>query len=101
MKNFLYMAAVACLALFASCEKQGVEHTGDPTGKLYGRWVLDTKDIVTVNGTEEPVSKSTDYTDKRFFLGIGESPTPFAAAKDDTFSLIQPCLSIQASISLP
>ena len=84
MKNFLYMAAIACLTLFTSCEKQGVDHTGDPTGKLYGRWVLDTKEAVTVNGTEEPVSKTTDYTDDRFFLGIGEFPVPFAAAKEGT-----------------
>ena len=47
MKNFFYMAAIACLALFTSCEKQGVDHTGDDTGKLYGRWVLDTKNVVT------------------------------------------------------
>ena len=84
MKNFLYMAAVACLALFASCEKQGVDHTGDPTGKLYGRWVLDTKETVTVNGTEDPVNDFTDYSDDRFFLGIAEFPVPFAAAKEGT-----------------
>jgi hypothetical protein len=84
MKNFFYMAAIACLALFTSCEKQGVDHTGDPTGKLYGRWVLDTKDVVTVNGTNEPVTDFTDYSDDRFFLGIGDFPVPFAAAKEGT-----------------
>ena len=82
MRNFLYMAAIACLALFSSCEKQG--NTGDSAAELYGRWVLDSKDVVTVNGTDDPVSESTDFTEDRFFLGIGEFPIPFAAAKEGT-----------------
>ena len=83
MKNFIYMAAIACLALFTSCEKQGVEHTGDDTGKLYGRWVLDTKTIVDESDLkEEPSITNTDYANDHFFLGIGEFPFPFAAAKE-------------------
>ena len=83
MRNFLYMAAIACLTLFTSCDKLG-DHTGDPSGQLYGRWVLDSKEVVTVNGTDDPVSETTDFTDDRFFLGISEFPIPFAAAKEGT-----------------
>ncbi len=71
MKRMIFMAAVACLALFVSCEKQSVEHTGDPTGKLYGTWVLDTKDIVTetiTSGKSETNRMSTDFTDANFYL---------------------------------
>ena len=75
MKRIFYMAAVACLALFASCEKQSVEHTGDPTGKLYGKWVLDTKDVVTetiTNGKSETNKVNTDFTGEHFFLLLAE-----------------------------
>lgn len=43
MKTKLLMAAIACIALFSSCDKQGVPHTGDDTGNLYGIWQLDKK----------------------------------------------------------
>ena len=71
MRRMIFMAAVACLALFVSCEKQSVEHTGDPTGKLYGTWVLDTKDVVsetTTNGKSEQGRINTDFTDGSFYL---------------------------------
>ena len=85
MKNFIYMAAIACLALFTSCEKQGVDHTGDQTGKLYGRWVLETKHVVTESTTEGETStdtKDTDYSNDHFFMGIGEFPFPHAMVKE-------------------
>lgn len=71
MRRMIFMAAVACLALFVSCEKQSVEHTGDPTGKLYGTWVLDTKNVVsetTTNGKSEQDRINTDFTDGSFYL---------------------------------
>lgn len=67
----IFMAAIACLALFVSCEKQSVEHTGDPTGKLYGTWVLDTQEVVSetiTSGKTETNKMSTDYTDGNFYL---------------------------------
>ena len=85
MKNFIYMAAIACLALFTSCEKQGVDHTGDETGKLYGRWVLETKHVVTESTTEGETStdvKDTDFSNEHFFMGIGEFPIPHAMVKE-------------------
>ena len=75
MKRIFYMAAVACLALFTSCEKPSVEHTGDPTGKLYGKWVLDTKDVVSetiTNGKSETKKVNTDFTDEHFYLLLAE-----------------------------
>ena len=85
MKKFFYLAAIACLALFTSCEKQGVDHTGDETGKLYGRWVLDTRDVVTettINGETTSDSENTNYANDHFFLGIGEFPIPHALVKE-------------------
>ena len=75
MKRFFYMAAVACLALFASCQKQSVEHTGDDTGKLYGSWTLDTKNVVSesiVNGKTTSENEDTDFTNADFLLLLEE-----------------------------
>lgn len=85
MKNFICMAAIACLALFTSCEKQGVGHTGDDTGKLYGRWVLDTKNVVTeitANGKTTTSSDDTEFYDDHFFLLLAEPRV--ALAKEGT-----------------
>lgn len=85
MKNFICMAAIACLALFTSCEKQGVDHTGDDTGKLYGRWVLDTKNVVTeitTNGKTTTSSNDTEFYDDHFFLLLAEPRV--ALAKEGT-----------------
>ena len=43
MKRFLFLAAILAAALFTSCEKEGVPHTGDLTGNLYGVWTLTNK----------------------------------------------------------
>lgn len=81
MKNFFYMAAIACLALFTSCEKQGVDHTGDETGKLYGRWVLDTKTVTDENAPQaDPIV--TNFYDDHFFLLLAEPRV--AMAKEGT-----------------
>ena len=85
MRNFFCMAAIACLALFTSCEKQGVDHTGDDTGKLYGRWVLDTKNVVTEitkNGETTTTSDDTDFSNDHFFLLLAEPQV--ALAKEGT-----------------
>ena len=85
MKNFFYMAAIACLALFTSCEKQGVDHTGDDTGKLYGRWVLDTKNVVTEytsDGKTTTDSEDTNFANDHFFLLLAEPRV--AMAKEGT-----------------
>ena len=58
MKKLFLMAAVACLALFVSCEK-GVDHTGDSTGGLYGIWALKTKTEIT-HKTDGDVTKEVD-----------------------------------------
>ena len=75
MRNFIYMAAITCLALFTSCEKQGVDHTGDDTGKLYGRWVLDTKNVVTeitTDGKTTTDTEDTNFASDHFFLLLAE-----------------------------
>lgn len=82
MKKLLFAAAIACLALFTSCEKQGVPHTGDTSGNLYAVWALDTKTEVT--GTATP--NTVDYTACHFYVTFGEFPFPHAIAKKGSFT---------------
>lgn len=72
MKKFLYAAAIACLALFTSCEKQGVDHTGDATGSLYGVWALDSKTNVTKDSNNKEIRNEVDYSSCHFFLSLSE-----------------------------
>ena len=71
MKKILFAAALACLALFTSCEKEGVENTGDTSGNLYGVWVLDT--VAESAGAGKEVTE-TDYSGVHFYLALGEFP---------------------------
>jgi len=81
MKKLLFAAAVACMAVFTSCEKQGVSHTGDETGILYGVWELQTK-VVTIetnNGGEaKNSSETTDFKGDHFMLRLYEPRLAFA-----------------------
>ena len=63
MKKLFYLAAVACMALLASCEKEGVTHTGDDTGNLYGVWALTTKTVTSLSSDGTNSTKETDYTE--------------------------------------
>lgn len=83
MKKLFLMAAVACLALFVSCEK-GVEHTGDSTGGLYGVWALKTKTEIT-HKTDGDVTKEVDYSGVHFYLTLSEFPFPHAFGKKASF----------------
>ena len=82
MKKYFILAAFACLALlFVSCDKQGVPHTGDETGTLYGIWYLKTKTDVSGSDT-----KTVDYTKCHFYLSLSEFPFPHAIAKKGSFT---------------
>jgi hypothetical protein len=85
MKKLLYLAAIACITLFTSCDKMGVPHTGDITGNIYGIWALDTKTIATPtsNGID---TKDYDYTSVHFYLALSEFPIPHALAKKGSFT---------------
>ena len=69
MKKIIFAAFAACLALFTSCDKSGVDHTGDATGKLYGTWVLDTKTVG---------NQTTDFSGDNFILYLFEPMLAFA-----------------------
>jgi len=88
MKKLLFAAAIACLAIFSSCDKQGVIHTGDVSGNLYGVWALSTKTEVYQSGSSEneKTEKTTDYSKVHFYLALGEFPFPHAIAKKGSFS---------------
>ena len=86
MKRFLYLAALACMAFCVSCEKDGVSHTGDKSGKLYGIWTLTTKTEVVTNSEGKEVAKEVDYTDNHFYLALSEFPFPHAIAKKGSFT---------------
>ncbi len=83
MKRILFAAAIACMALFTSCEKQGVDNTGDTTGNLYGVWTLDS---VTEASSSSDKGTVTDYSGVHFYLSIGEFPFPHAIAKKGSFT---------------
>lgn len=85
MKKFFFAAALACLALFTACEKSGVDHTGDKTGKIYGRWALDTKNVVvesTTDGKTKTETSDTDFSADHFYLLLAEPQV--ALAKEGT-----------------
>ena len=84
MKKLLFMAAVACLAVFSSCEKQGVNHTGDLNGDLYGVWALDSKTTVTKDTNGKEVRDEVDYSSFHFFLTLSEPR--LALAKKGSFT---------------
>lgn len=85
MKKFFLLAAAACLALFVSCEKQGVPHTGDETGTLYGIWTLKTKTEITKSSSGD-VTKDVDYTNCHFYLALSDFPIPHAIGKKGSFT---------------
>ena len=84
MKRFLLFAAILAAALFTSCEKQGVPHTGDVTGNLYGVWNLTSKSIVDKNDSSK--SLNDDYTNVHFYVAFGEFPFPHAIGKKGSFT---------------
>lgn len=86
MRRFLYLAALACMAFCVSCEKDGVSHTGDKSGKLYGIWTLTTKTEVITNSDGKEATKEVDYTDNHFYLALSEFPFPHAIAKKGSFT---------------
>lgn len=73
------------MALFTSCEKEGVPHTGDKTGDLYGVWILNTKAETVVTDSEVNTTE-TDYTKVHFYLALSEFPFPHAIAKKGSFT---------------
>ena len=83
MKRLLFLAAI--VALFASCEKEGVPHTGDVSGNLYAVWALKTKTVVTQTNNG-PETVDTDYTNNHFYVAFGEFPFPHAIAKKGSFT---------------
>lgn len=85
MKKTFLLAVIACIALFTSCEKQGVPHTGDLTGNIYGIWELTSKPeaIQTSEGVDK---KDYDYTKVHFYLALAEFPIPHAIAKKGSFT---------------
>ena len=85
MKRFLFLAAIFAAALFTSCEKEGVPHTGDLTGNLYGVWTLTNKTEV-VKSNDGDKTSNVDYTNVHFYLAFGEFPFPHAIAKKGSFT---------------
>ena len=81
MKQF--MIAVAVAALFVSCNKEEVIHTGDFTGTLYGIWALDTKTETYKSGNSEK-TEETDYSKTHFYLSLSEPR--LALAKKGSFT---------------
>lgn len=86
MKKIFYLAAIACMTLFASCEKEGVTHTGDFSGDLYGVWALTTKSTVAQQSDGTTTTKDVDYTSRHFYLVFSEFPFPHAVAKKGSLS---------------
>lgn len=85
MKKTFLLAVIVCLALFTSCEKQGVPHTGDLTGNIYGIWELTTK-TEAIQTSEGIDTKEADYTKVHFYLALAEFPIPHAIAKKGSFT---------------
>jgi len=85
MKAKILMAVLACLALFASCDKQIVSHTGDDTGNLYGIWQLDKK-TETESQSSGDQTKETDFSNIHFYLAISNAGVPHALAKKGSFT---------------
>ncbi len=90
MKKFFYLAiaAMACIALFASCEREDTNHTGGDSGNLYGAWTLTTKTTVTRASDGSTASKEEDYTPHHFYLVLSEFPFPHAIAKKGSLTAL-------------
>lgn len=86
MKNLLFAAAIACVALFSSCEKEEVQHTGDVTGNLYGVWTLTTKTETYQASDGKQTTQEADYSGVHFYLAMGEFPFPHALVKEGSFT---------------
>ena len=86
MKKLLCLAAIACMALFVSCEKEDVPHTGDLTGNLYGVWYLTAKSETYPNPDGEQASYTEDYAAYHFYLALSEFPFPHAIGKKGSFT---------------
>ena len=85
MKAKFLMAVLACLALFSSCDKQVVSHTGDDTGNLYGIWQLDKKtEVVPQSGGDQ--TREIDFSKIHFYLAISNAGVPHALAKKGSFT---------------
>ena len=90
MKKFFYLAiaAAACIALFASCEREDLNHTGDDTGNLYGAWALTTKTTIARSSDGTTTSKDVDYTSHHFYLVFSEFPFPHVIAKKGSLTAL-------------
>lgn len=84
MKAKFLMAVLACLAMFSSCDKQVVSHTGDDTGNLYGIWQLDKKTETEPQSSGDQ-TKETDFSNIHFYLAISNAGVPHALAKKGSF----------------
>ena len=65
------VAAIALLPV--ACDKENIPNTNDPTGTLYGTWVLDTKTVdtqTTSNGKTDSNQTVTDFTGDHFMLRL-------------------------------
>ena len=82
MKRLFYSLIVAAVALLpVACEKETVPNTGDKTGKLYGTWVLDTKNVdyvYNVGGKTNTTTETTDFTGDHFMLKLSDILIAFA-----------------------
>ncbi len=85
MRKLFLAAAVACLAIFASCEKQETEEPApeevveEQSGNLYGIWALDSK-------TEG--SNTVDYSSFHFYLVLSDVGIPHAVVKKGSLSAL-------------
>lgn len=88
MKKILCLAAIACMALFVSCEKEDIHHTGDLTGNLYGVWFLTGKSETYPNTSGDKASYTEDFTVHHFYLVLSEFPFPHAVGKKGSLSAL-------------
>ncbi|MBO7603111.1 MAG: hypothetical protein J6S97_01695 [Bacteroidales bacterium] len=92
MKRLLYLAAIACIAIFASCEKEEAEIPIDEenveiSGSLYGIWALSEKSETYPNSEGPQAVYNEDYTPYHFYLALSEFPFPHAIAKKGSLSM--------------
>ena len=88
MKKFLLLAAMACMAVFTSCDMTDAPHTGDPSGNLYGIWALTAKTVETTASDGSVTTNTADYTDVHFYLALSEFPVPHAIVKEGSLSAL-------------
>lgn len=93
MKKFLYLAAIACMALFISCGKETAESQNENekepvvlSGNLYGIWALTSKSETSPDAGADAAVSNEDYTSCHFYLAFGEFPFPHAIAKKGSLS---------------